>query len=306
MRRLPKSLAWTGIVLAMLPGRLAIANEQESSKQACLAASEQGQNERDEGKYRAARQDFLTCARDVCPRVVKDLCGKWLRELDMSAPTIVLEVKDEQGKDLTDVNVFFDGAPLTTVLDGKPLEADAGEHVLHFERDGYQPLDHQIVLRAGDQAQAVTVALQPSRPATAGLPAAGEETGSREPALSAHHVVAASMGLGAVVAVGVGAYFLLQSNKNGDDAARLRNDLAPNACSHGTSPTCQSLSDNVHAQHDDSTLATTLFIGGGVLAVGAVAAWLLWPAHSSGRAQTAAWIAPTQGGAALMVTSSFR
>src|ERR1700733_143795 len=74
-------------------------------KQACIAAAELGQGQRDEGKYRGARAAFVECAEDSCPRVVRQSCTKWLRELDETAPTVVLGAKDEHGTDLTDVTV---------------------------------------------------------------------------------------------------------------------------------------------------------------------------------------------------------
>jgi hypothetical protein len=311
MRRLPTILAYTATALApvLLPEPRASADQAASPKQECLAASEQGQNQRDEGQYRAARQAFLTCARDVCPRLVAVLCTKWLRDLDESAPTIVPGAKDEQGGDLTDVLVTFDGAPFAKQLDGVPLEVDVGEHILRFEREGSDPVEQKVTVRTGERARVVTVTLRSIRPPNIGaLPSSNLEestSGAREPILSPHHVAATSMGLAALAAVGTGAYFLVQSNHNGDDAANLRRDMASNACSHGTSTACQSLSDKVHSQHDDMAVATALFIGGGMLAAGAVATWLLWPAHRDGRAQPSVWLAPTRNGLALVVARSF-
>src|SRR6266480_355332 len=81
------------------------ADDPVSSKQACASASEQGETERDEGKYRAARQSFLTCARETCPKIIAQTCMKWLTEIEESGPRVVLVAKDEQGTDLTQVHV---------------------------------------------------------------------------------------------------------------------------------------------------------------------------------------------------------
>src|SRR5580704_11867894 len=67
------------------------------AKQTCIAAAERGQGQRDDGKYRSARQAFVECSQDTCPRVVQQSCTKWLREIDESAPTVVIGAKDGQG-----------------------------------------------------------------------------------------------------------------------------------------------------------------------------------------------------------------
>src|ERR1700722_6810474 len=113
-------------------------------KAECLAAADQGQSLRDDGKYRRAHDAFVTCSRDACPKVVSRSCVQWLRQLDDATPTIVLGAKDDTGADLTTANVTIDGQPLAESLDGKPLPVDPGEHVLHFERSGSDPVDVRV------------------------------------------------------------------------------------------------------------------------------------------------------------------
>jgi hypothetical protein len=289
------------------------AQDKPDDKQQCLAASEQGQNQRDDGHYRAAHESFSVCARAVCPRIVLQSCTRWLRELDQDAPTVVLGAKDDRGNDLTDARVSLDGAPFATVLDGKPIGADAGEHVFRFERDGSVPVERKLVLRAGEKARVITVTLrsedareiaapEPEKPPTAEV-----EPRPPEELLSTHHVVAAALALGGLGAAGTGALLLVQSNQDKDGAARIRSGLASNACTHtGGTTTCQSLGDKVSSQHLDLTLATALFAGAGALAAGGVVTWLVWPQPGTSRSRTLAWIAPAQGGAMLRVGGSFR
>ncbi len=215
-----------GVALVAAPAP-AVADDKASDKQSCIAAAEQGQSQRDDGQYRTARDSFLKCASDGCPRVIVQSCTKWLRELDESAPTIVLGAKDEQGNDLTDVKVTFDGAPFATELTGKPMTADAGEHVVRFERDGSVPVQQKLLLRAGEKARVVSVTLKavgteevdagPEVEAAVETPEAPPEA-----VMSTHHVVAASMGLGAIAAAATGVVFVLQSNQKKQDAEGLR------------------------------------------------------------------------------------
>lgn len=272
------------------------------AKQACIAAVEQGQTQRDDGKYRQARASFLACAQDACPRVIQQSCTKWLRELDDSAPTIVLDAKDEQGNDLPDVTVTFDGSPFATQLDGKPVEVDAGEHVIRFDHEGRTPVEQKLLLRAGEKARLIRVTLRPV--------GAGDASGAVEATLSARHVVAASAAVGALAAAGVGVYFILQSNSDKSTAEGLRNG-ALSGSSTCTNPgaslvaSCQKLSNTVHSQHDEMNVATGLFIGAGVLAAGAVATWFLWPRAHADEPQTSGAIVPIPGGASLSVSGSF-
>lgn len=289
----------------------AVADKPED-KQLCIAAAEQGQSQRDDGKYRAARTSFLNCAQDRCPRVIAQSCTKWLRELDESAPTIVLGAKNERGDDLTDVKVTFDGAPFATQLDGKPLEADAGEHVIRFERDGSQPVEQKLLLRAGEKARVVSVTMRsigsPDQPNPS---ANGETTGpmpaAPEPALSAHRVLAGSFGIGALAAAGVGVFFLLEANHQKNDAAGLRAGLMSSACTDqpGTAQ-CQSLNSAVTSQYNDRNLSTILFAGAGGLAAGAIITWLVWPKSEAPAApQTTGTLVPLRSGAALQLSGSF-
>jgi hypothetical protein len=292
------------------------AGAKTSDKQDCIAAAEQGQSQRDDGQYRAARDSFVKCTEDVCPRVIVQSCTKWLRELDESAPTIVLGAKDEQGNDLTDATVRFDGVPFSTTLTGKPVEVDAGEHVVRFEREGRIAVEQRLLLRAGEKARVVSVTLLPV--AGSGIDAASADasavqgiqgvalTAPAERTLSAHHVATAAIGLGAVAAAVVGVVFVLKSNAKQDDAAGLRGTLPSDGCTGVSSPTCASLTDAVHAQHDDMNVAGGLFAVAGALAAGAVAAWVFWPRAATASPATTGWIGPIRGGVAVQVTGIFR
>jgi len=296
-------LAW----FFLAPARSAYAADPSSESQACIQASDRGQSLRDEGKYRDARQAFLQCARDTCPAVIVTSCAGWLRGLDEVAPTLVLDARDQQGNDLADVSVTFDGKPIASQLEGRPIEVDSGEHVLRFGRPGSVPLDLKLILRAGEKARVVKVTLQSSAPAEpAPLPEGPPEvtTPPPEPAMSPRHVTAAALMLGAVIAGGSGIYLTLRAQHDEDSASGMRAGLPTDACTGLSTPSCQSLSDAVHAQHTDANLAAGLFAGAGALVVGSVATWLFWPRASDTPAQTSGWLVPVPGGALLSVVGS--
>jgi hypothetical protein len=288
------------------------ADERPDDKKECLDSAERGQSQRDDGKYRDAHESFLACTRDVCPKILAQSCTRWLRDLDQDAPTIVFGAKDEEGNDVVDVKVSVDGESFATLLDGKPVLADAGEHVLRFERDGSVPVEQRVVLRAGERARLVTAVLRSVQPITSQVipeptPPGAEKLVEPEPFLSPRHVATGAFAVGAIAAAATGAFFVLESNRDKDSAATLRVGLASNACTHaGTTATCSALSDKVDAQHREMTVATTLFVGAGGLAVGAVLGWLFWPHSAASPKQLSAAITPSPGGATAQVGWRFR
>jgi hypothetical protein len=298
---------WAGCLvlsgMLVTPARRADAADATEEAGACIKASEQGQSERDEGKYRAARQAFLRCARDACPPVVIKSCAGWLRELDEIAPRVVLGARDDGGNDLADVVVTFDAVPIASRLDGRPLELDAGEHVLRFERPGSTPVEQRLILRAGERARVITVTMRAAVSADqAPEPPPESPTAAPEAAMSARHVTAAAFLLGAAGAAGAGVYLALEAQREEGDASRMRAGLPTSACTGLSTTSCQSLGDTVHAQHSDADVATALFLGAGVLAVASVATWLLWP--NAGPARTSGWLSPVPGGALVSITGS--
>jgi len=320
--RLGWALGLAGIwVSLMLPSARA-AESSRDPKQGCLDASERGQNERDEGTYRAARESFMACARPSCPRVVLDSCTQWLRELDESAPTLVLGAKDEHGNDLTDVHALFDGNRFADVLDGKPLVADTGEHVLRFERDGSQPVEQRLVVRAGERARLITVtmvSIPPPEPAAPPQPTAAPSPdlppqpeahgGSSELFRSPRFWTAGGLGVGALVAVGFGIAFEALGQTASSDAASIRSTFPDpiTYCNPSPQPAgCSALGNKVDAHTRDVNMASGFFVGAGVLAVSAAAAWIFWPAQQASSPQaTSAWIVPTVGGATAGVAVKF-
>jgi len=299
-------LAWLVVGWCVNAPALARADDVAApdAKQVCIAAAERGQTERDEGKYRQAHASFLACSQDSCPRIIQQSCTKWLHELDESAPTIVVAAKDEQGNDLTDVNVTFDGSPMASQLDGKPVEVDVGEHVLRVERPGGAVAEQKILVRAGEKARVVAVTLHLAD-GSVERPAEAPERGP------ARNIVGASLSAGALVAAGIGTFFLLRSNHDKSSAGGLRSEImSSSAC---TSPTsnltgpCQALRQTVSSQHDEVNVATGLFVGAGVLAAGALATWL-WPRARSSEPQApeaTGSIVPLARGAAMQLSGRF-
>jgi hypothetical protein len=281
-------------------------------KQACVAAADEGQTQRDDGKYRAARASFLRCAAASCPRVVVQSCTQWLQGIDDNAPTIVLGAKDEHGADLTDVTVSLDGVTFATELEGKPLEADSGEHVLRFEHPGSVPVEQKVVLRAAEKARVVSVTLYPAPPGEPNPSSSAEDRGveprrTRESARSAHHVIAGSLAVAALAAATTAVVLLVAEDHDKSDASSLRTMLgeSSSACTNGSTATCISLADKVNAQRTDQNLSTGLFAGAAALLAGAAVTWFAWPHARTGSDPTTGTIVVVPGGATLQMAGRF-
>jgi hypothetical protein len=139
-----------------LAGTRALASDAEE-KEACIRGSDEGQQLRDEGKYRLAREAFMRCARETCPTLVKHDCAQWLADLDQRAATVVISAQDARGNDMAEVKVFVDGAPLVEKLDGQPVPVDPGEHVFHYEAAGFPSVDKHVVIHATEKNRVLQV-----------------------------------------------------------------------------------------------------------------------------------------------------
>jgi hypothetical protein len=291
----------------------ALAADGADSKEACLSAADTGQSLRDDGQYAAARDQFLVCARDVCPKLVHEQCTEWLRSLDEATPTVVFGAKDDRGNDVGAARVLSDGKLVTSNLDGKPLLLDPGPHDIRFERDPGGAVTVHVVLRTGEKNREVTATFptiegQPSTPAEEGrAPASstpGEESHASSSFWNARSVTSLSLLVGGAAAVGVGVFFGLQSQSekstadgilaNPQPAGLNGNASACHAPDASTNPMCQNLSDTRDAQNRDAVLNEVLYVAGGVLAAGAVASWFLWPKRQEEHVSKA-WIVPTLG-----------
>jgi len=278
-------------------------------KVACANASENGQKLRDDGKLVKARQEFLVCARDVCPAVIKKDCADWLQKADVSIPSVVLGAKDAHGQDLATAKVTLDGVASEESLQGKAISIDPGVHTFRFEIPGEKPIDQQIVVREGEKNRVVSVSwekadVSPTTPPPLTPP-------PPEPDTKKSKVPAFVVGGIGVAALGVGTIFTVIAT--GDF-----NDLK-NSC--GQTKTC---TDDQTSPIKTKVLVADIAFGVGIVAIGtAVVLYITESGSSSAHTQLghatprsksklAAFastprfdFAPLPGGGAAMLSASF-
>jgi hypothetical protein len=141
--------AWTVVATCARP--LLADPAPPPTKLECNDAHTQAQPLRRAGQLRAARQQLRTCASQSCPAILRDECVQWLDEVGRAIPTLVLEAKDQDGNDRSDVRVTLDGQVVAQHLDGNAIEIDPGEHDLVFEAAGGVALTRHVVIGIGEK-----------------------------------------------------------------------------------------------------------------------------------------------------------
>jgi len=271
----------------------------KADKAECLAASDQGQNLRDSGKYSGAREAFQTCSRDVCPAIVRRDCLRWLADLENTMPSVVVSAKDDKGNDLVDVTVTVDGKPLVAKLDGKPILVDPGDHVFRYEAAGYPAVEGHVLVHAGEKSRVLDV--QFGGGAGAGAAAGAGATpppaqATPEAPHSGSIVPAAIFGGVAVVAFASEAVFGLSG------LSQRSSDLSSGGCA----PSC-SASEKSSIQ--TKFLIADISMGVGIVSAAAAAYLFFTRGSSEPAAQTAPSarvdVLPVLGGAAAGVSGKF-
>lgn len=189
------AVATTAAVLSIAPAARA------DDKQVCSDAYDKTQSLRKAGKLIESRAQALVCGREVCAEFVRVDCAKWVGEIDSSQPTIVLEVRDGAGRDLTAVSVALDGSPWLSALDGKAQPVDPGSHALRVSAAGQPDAEETVVAREGEKNKRVTITLgAPPRDDTGEPPAADATEGSLAPWIIGG-VGVASLVVGGILAI---------------------------------------------------------------------------------------------------------
>jgi hypothetical protein len=275
-----------------------LARADASLAEECIAAAEQSQPLRHDGKLRAAHQKLLACSRAECPAVIRADCTKWLADLDDAMPTIVVSAVDSAGADVADVRVSLDGDLLLTRLEGKEIPIDPGSHALRFEREGSDPIEQQVVIREGERHRVVTItfAPRPGAATTAATPLPSTPPEEEHPGESRRSLVLPIALIGAGAAgIAVASYFWVSGL---GDHSNMASECAPtHSCS-------QSAVDSARGK-----LVAGDIVGGlGIVGAGIGAGLLLFgrpgtQAAPSGSASIG--VRPVAGGAAVDLTGRF-
>jgi hypothetical protein len=164
-----------------------------------------------------------------------------LLDLDQSSATVVINARDDKGRDLSDVAVTVDGDPLVDKLDGKPVAIDPGAHALRFSAAGFASIEEDVVIHAAEKNRPLHVQFGgPSVQSGAAIVAPVRRLGtapSPKPEGPASGSGAGGVPVGtwifgglAVAALGSEAYFGVSG------LSQRSSDLAPGGCAPHCSP----------------------------------------------------------------------
>lgn len=154
--------------MAVIGGVLALSSAAfAQDKKSCLAAVDEGQNLRDQGKLAEAKAQFLVCSAKSCPGAVVKQCSDWYAEVEKDQPSVLFRAKDPAGKEVVDVKVIVDGKPVAESISAQPLPLDPSEHSVRFERKDGAVVEDKVVLRVGEKARMIELTFAgPATPAT--------------------------------------------------------------------------------------------------------------------------------------------
>lgn len=133
---------------------------------ACTSAAESGQRLRAAGKLGAAHEQLLACARVDCPRIVRDDCAQWASEVSAAIPTIVVDVKDDRGRDVAEADVFVDDRLVATRIDGRAIAVDPGSRAVRVEARSRASGTEIIVAKENVKGRQVVVLVREPRAET--------------------------------------------------------------------------------------------------------------------------------------------
>lgn len=295
------SIVAVAMALAAAPARA------DMNKAQCVDANTKGQDLAHDGKLSAARAALSSCAVASCPALVREDCDRRLAALDAAQPSVVFEVKDASGADVTGVTVTTDGSAEARDLDGTPVRADAGEHVFVFSAKGRAAVTKKVVLAGTDRDRREPVVFGPvAAPAEAQpVPVPAAHVEPRSPAstsggMSGLRRAGLATAVVGVAGLGLGAVFGLLTRSAWDEQQADCNTTTCTTDGH----------DRALAAHSriatDSAVATAGFIAGGALLAAGVVMFVAGGRHAE-PASTALVVAPaiSPGGAGVSVRGAF-
>jgi hypothetical protein len=289
----PLLMALAAVSAVSLPAHADVTKNQ------CVDANSNGQALRLDGKLAAARHELQVCSDPTCPGIVRTDCTQRMEELERAQPTIIFEVKDGAGADMSAVRVTLDGKPLPDKIEGTALRIDPGEHTFTFAANGIDPVTRKFVLLEGEkgrrervvlgstvaQAPAQAPVLQASPPPPAEVPASG---------LGTQKIIGLTVGGLGIAGLAVGTIFGLMTFAAASDQ---NSDCSSSSdCPRRAS----ALSDHTTGS-TEGAVSTAAFIAGGALVVTGITLFFTAPSgrkeqpSTEGQPSTSLRIAPMLG-----------
>ncbi len=230
----------------------------------CIANSEVGQVARNQNRWLEARKALASCAREQCPAPIREACAEWAEELAPRIPTLLIEVKDEHGADVTAGTLSIDGVNVAGALSGAAVDVDPGLHTVRFETTSGPPLETNVLAREGQKRRLVRLVAPPSA-----------RLGAVSSSVSTPHRARSGPPVSSWLLAGLGTAAL------GTGAALGISGLVARSNLDECAPSCaQSDLDSARTR----LLVSDITVGVGVVAIAAAAVlWILSPPRAAAR-----------------------
>ena len=180
----------------------------------CIAAGEQVQELRRQGKLQKARDAVAGCMNPKCPAMIRTDCDDYSRKIEAALPSVIVRVTADGGNDVPSASVTVDGAPVA--LDGRPIELDPGTHAIASTARGYETATAEIVVQEGVKNRTVLLELK-AIAAPVVVMAPPKELGKSKQPTTGTWVATGVLGATAVAGLAVFAGMGLSGNGRYDD-----------------------------------------------------------------------------------------
>ncbi len=182
----------------------------------CVGLHRQAQELRRADALIEAQERLLACSEATCPDAIRVDCRRWVAEVDVEMPSVVLIPRDGTGRVLDDVAVERNGRAWKERTNGQAWTLNPGRHILRWRRaNGASVTSDVVVLRS--QKNRVIDAVFPTEEAPAPVvdrtnaSPVGESASDRARALRAPAFVA--LGLGTVALGSFGIFAIASRNR---------------------------------------------------------------------------------------------
>jgi hypothetical protein len=149
--------------LASLPalGVVGMPGSALGDTKSCVASHSSAQREAKAGRLRLASQLYTACGSDEsCPERLRTECAELLDKVRAELPTVIFSVLDENGKDVSNVQVFSTDELITEGLDGRAIAMDPGKHRIRFLLPWGDVLSSDVLIREGEKSRLVQVKIE--------------------------------------------------------------------------------------------------------------------------------------------------
>jgi hypothetical protein len=277
-------MRYAALVLSAWTLQPAIARAAEPTVRDCLTASDASLKFNGEHKLRDERAQLLLCAAEGCPAEIRQECLRRFELVDQSLPSVVFEVKDGTGADVSAVRVTVDDEPLVDRLDGSALAIDPGEHRFTFEIAGKPPLEKRFLISSGQKNRRERISFPLASASTLIRTHRFARSASPEVSHSSmrgQRTAALVVGGIGIAALGVGSFFGL--------TALSRKHAATSTCPSATCDTESGVAQWEHARAAGN-VATVAFIAGGAALAGAATLWFTDTSDVPERPRVGLWL----------------